>query len=224
MARRNSLGSFADDSEHDTCVAVQLSEPQERVLVELTLGRSISAAATAAGVHRTTVHRWMREDPLFAAAYHGWQSETRSSAQARFLAMSDLAVDNICDALRKGDTRTSLVVVKAMGLLTDVKPGITDVALPLAGIGSFAITGVDKAIDVVAKFLDDFGRGGGERLIIHGGSPLLMWPNMRGQLWREGEGKQVLRGGRTGGWGPQARRGVMPALRLHSHTSPGRDH
>jgi hypothetical protein len=125
MVHRNSVESLAD-SERDTCVAVQLSEAQERVLVELTMGKSISAAATAAGVHRVTVHRWLKNDPLFAAAYHGWQSETRSSAQARFLAMSDLAVDNICDALRKGDVRMSLMVVKAMGLLTAVEPGNTD--------------------------------------------------------------------------------------------------
>ncbi len=126
MAHRNELGGVAPDSKRDTCVAVQLSEAQERVLVELTLGRSICAAATAAGVHRGTVHRWMTDDPLFAAAYHGWQSETRSSAQARFLAMSDLAVDNVCDALRKGDARTSLVVLKGLGLLTAVKPGSAD--------------------------------------------------------------------------------------------------
>ena len=127
MARQKILGDFADDSMCDDCVAVQLSEAQERVLVELTLGKSLSAAAAAAGVHRGTEHRWMTDDPLFAAAYHGWQSETRSSAQARFLAMSDLAVENVCDALRRGDTRTSLVVLKAMGLLANVKPGSTDV-------------------------------------------------------------------------------------------------
>jgi hypothetical protein len=114
-------------AKRETCVAVQLSEAQERVLVELTLGKSISAAASAAGVHRGTVHRWMTDDPLFAGAYHGWQSETRGSAQARFLAMSDVAVENVCDALRKGDTRTSLVVLKGLGLLAAVKPGPTDV-------------------------------------------------------------------------------------------------
>lgn len=108
-------------------MAVQLSEAQERVLVELTFGKSISAAAISAGVHRGTVHRWMTDDPLFAAAYHSWQSEIRSSAQARFLAMSDLAVDNVCDALRRGDVRTSLFVLKATGLLAHIKPGPTDI-------------------------------------------------------------------------------------------------
>jgi hypothetical protein len=127
MAGQRNLAGSARDSRRDDCVAIQLSEAQERVLVELTLGKSICAAATAAGVHRGTVHRWMTDDPLFTAAYHGWQSETRSSAQARFLAMSDLAVDNVCDALRKGDARTSLVVLKALGLLANVKPGSADV-------------------------------------------------------------------------------------------------
>jgi hypothetical protein len=127
MGRQKILGGGGNDSNGDAFVASQLSEAQEHVLVELTLGKSICAAAAAAGVHRSTVHRWIVDDPLFAAAYHGWQSESRSSAQARFMAMSDLAVDNICDALRKGDIRTSLLVVKAMGLLANVEPGSTDV-------------------------------------------------------------------------------------------------
>jgi len=44
-----------------------LTAPQARVALDLAHGATISAAASAAGLHRATVHRWLRT-PQFVEA------------------------------------------------------------------------------------------------------------------------------------------------------------
>jgi len=47
-----------------------LSPTQASVVAALVQGKSVSAAARQAGIHRTTVHNWMRSEPEFKAAVH----------------------------------------------------------------------------------------------------------------------------------------------------------
>ena len=47
-----------------------LSPTQAQIVVALAQGKSVSAAARDAGIHRTTVHLWMRDEPEFKAAVH----------------------------------------------------------------------------------------------------------------------------------------------------------
>jgi len=47
-----------------------LSPTQASVVAALVQGKSVSAAARQAGIHRTTVHNWMRGEPEFKAAVH----------------------------------------------------------------------------------------------------------------------------------------------------------
>lgn len=47
-----------------------LSPTQASIVVALAQGKSVSAAARQTGIHRTTVHNWMRNEPDFKAAVH----------------------------------------------------------------------------------------------------------------------------------------------------------
>jgi hypothetical protein len=103
-----------------------LTDAQRRAIQRLVSGESATAAAASAGVHRQTVHRWLRDDPAFRAAFHGWQVAATEHAKARLLALADAAVTTVANAVTSGDTRTALVILKAQGLLTPPTPGSTD--------------------------------------------------------------------------------------------------
>ena len=45
-----------------------LSPVQAQVIEALAQGQTVSAAAEKAGVHRTTIHHWIRNEPQFKAA------------------------------------------------------------------------------------------------------------------------------------------------------------
>ncbi len=60
------MPSTAQSTQFDTLTPIQV-----QVLNSLVTGRSISAAAREAGVHRTTVHLWTRTLPDFARGSRG---------------------------------------------------------------------------------------------------------------------------------------------------------
>jgi hypothetical protein len=103
-----------------------LSGPQRTAIEWLTAGETAVAAADAAGVSRSTVHRWLRGDPAFQAAYNVWQADLVDTARARLLALADRAVSTVGRALDRGDARTALTILRQQGLLGPAKPGPTD--------------------------------------------------------------------------------------------------
>jgi hypothetical protein len=66
-----------------------LSPSQETVLAVLLAGKSVTDAATAAGVDRTTVHRWLKEDLGFPAAFNRARRELREALTARLMALAE---------------------------------------------------------------------------------------------------------------------------------------
>src|SRR6266571_5076781 len=52
-----------------------LSPVQAQVIEALAQGQTVSAAAEKAGIHRTTIHNWIRNQPQFKAAVQTAQSE-----------------------------------------------------------------------------------------------------------------------------------------------------
>jgi hypothetical protein len=104
----------------------KLTPVQQTALARLAEGNSISEAARSIGIDRRSVHRWLREDADFAAAYNAWQQELLDSGRARVLAMSDLALTTIRNAIEKGDSRTALRVADKIGLLTPARIHSTD--------------------------------------------------------------------------------------------------
>ena len=101
--------------------------PEQRTAIEwMTAGETALAAATAAGVNRTTVYRWMKSDPQFQAAYNAWQNDVLATAKARLVAATDVAVTAVVNGMARGDAKTALTLLKQLGLLRPSRPGHTD--------------------------------------------------------------------------------------------------
>ena len=105
---------------------VALTVLQEQALQQLAAGTSIKETARVVGVGRRTVHRWLKEDANFAAAYNAWRRETVDSGRARVLAMTDLALDTVQNAMLQGNARIAVQVAKATGALDAPRPGPSD--------------------------------------------------------------------------------------------------
>jgi DNA-binding LacI/PurR family transcriptional regulator len=86
------------------------------------MGATVSAAAEAAGVSRETVHRWLRNDWQFRASLNRARRELQESVNARLLACSHKAADNIAQAIESGDVRLSLVILRGLGALSGNPP------------------------------------------------------------------------------------------------------
>ena len=104
----------------------ELRSPQQVALTAIKGGASFAEAAQAAGVGRASVYRWLQTDPRFRARYNAWQSEIVQSARARMLALSDLAVGVIEDALEHKDEKVAVKVLTHMGIARMPRPGATD--------------------------------------------------------------------------------------------------
>jgi hypothetical protein len=114
--------NLADPTE----IVLRLSPRQQVALHRLFDGATIRDAAEAAGVDRRSVHRWIREDYNFCAAYNDWRRELLSSGRARALTMSDLALNTVKAAMEKGDGRLALRMAEKIGLLESGKIGSAD--------------------------------------------------------------------------------------------------
>src|SRR5579872_1365044 len=95
-------------------VAAALTPAQRIAIERLSVGETVVDAARAAGVTRMTLHRWLKQDAEFVAAYNAWQEETLASARGRLLALADTAVTTVANAMRNGDARAAMAVLKAM--------------------------------------------------------------------------------------------------------------
>lgn len=105
-----------------------LSLSQCRALENLMSGHSMSAAAQGAGVGRTTLYRWLKEDPAFRAAHNAWQKDTVAAARSSILALTEPAIRAVAAALESGDAKTGLKLLSSLGMLTPPTPGSTELA------------------------------------------------------------------------------------------------
>lgn len=96
-----------------------LSPTQEKALVALLAGQTVTAAAKAAEVDRTTIYRWLHDSyrPDFRLALQRGRQELRQAAEARLMAMADKAADCLEGALTLGDAKAALALLKGLGLL-----------------------------------------------------------------------------------------------------------
>src|SRR5262245_45523135 len=91
-------------------------EPRQvLVLEQLLAGASITRAAQAAGVDRTSVHRWLREDWSFQAAYNAARRDLMREIETRLVRLAEGAVQAVERAVRQGDVRAALAVLKGLG-------------------------------------------------------------------------------------------------------------
>ena len=91
-----------------------LSETQVRALTVIVRGGSLMEAAAAAGVDRTTLYRWRKEDAQFIAALNAWRHEQQLHAKDRLLGLATAATDAVAGTLAGGDGRLGLRVLKEL--------------------------------------------------------------------------------------------------------------
>jgi len=94
-----------------------LTAPQESALAELLAGRSVTEAAAAASVARQTVHTWLRDDYTFQAAYNRGRKELADAHAARLHALTAVALDTVETAMKEGDVKAALTVLRGVGML-----------------------------------------------------------------------------------------------------------
>lgn len=82
-----------------------LSSAQDIALSALLAGQTVTAAAERAGVGRETLHRWLRKDKAFGAAYDDGKAELRDMARVELHALVSDAVARL-RAIVKNPTPT----------------------------------------------------------------------------------------------------------------------
>ncbi|MDB5175080.1 MAG: Helix-turn-helix of insertion element transposase [Phycisphaerales bacterium] len=98
--------------------------PQQRVAITtLASGESFVAAARAAGVSGPTLYRWRKHDPAFVAALNAWRNQAQDAVRDRLLAMADQAAMTIFGAMRKGDAKMAMTLLKGLGSLSPATRG-----------------------------------------------------------------------------------------------------
>ena len=111
----------------------KLTAQQAGVLERLLAGDTVTAAAKAGKVDRSTVHRWLREDPEFQAAYNQRRRELQEAYAARMLSLADHAIASVEHAITNGDVRASMKLLDGLGLLSPPEIGPEEVeAIQLA--------------------------------------------------------------------------------------------
>jgi DNA-binding phage protein len=96
-----------------------LSPAQEKAVAALLAGQTVTAAAKAAEVDRTTVYRWLRDpyDPTFRVSLDRGRRELRQAMEARLLTLASKAADCLEGVLEEGDGKAALALLKGLGLL-----------------------------------------------------------------------------------------------------------
>ena len=102
----------------------RLKPRQQAVLERLLAGETVTAAARAAKVDRSTVHRWLKEDYTFGAAYNQGRRELQEAAHCRLLSMAERAIQTVVEAIEGGDVRTAVKVLEGLGFLSGEPPAL----------------------------------------------------------------------------------------------------
>jgi transposase len=85
----------------------ELSSRQQRAIAALLTSKSMSEAATSAGVGERTLYRWLAEDEAFRAGLARAESELLDTATRRLLALQGQAIETL-EHLQTGE-RSGLV-------------------------------------------------------------------------------------------------------------------
>ena len=82
----------------------------------------MTQAASAAGVGRSTLHRWFCDDLEFVAAVNRGKRDLHEAMQARLLAMTEKAVDSLEISIENGNEKSAWMLLKGVGLLSGEPP------------------------------------------------------------------------------------------------------
>ncbi len=99
--------------------AKELSTPQIAALDALLAGSSAAdAAAAAAGVDRRTLYNWLRKNFIFQAALNRGRRELRRAVVQRLERLANNATECVDKAVREGNLKAALEIVKRLDLFS----------------------------------------------------------------------------------------------------------
>ncbi len=110
-------------SRNDTPIG-GLSAKQARALDQLVTGATVTKAAQAAGVGRSTLHRWLREDWNFQAVHNAARRDLQQEVESRLLSPAHAACEAVATAIEEGDARVALAILRGRWLLRAYCPGV----------------------------------------------------------------------------------------------------
>lgn len=110
--------------QNSTLGGESLSAQQLQALDALLKGETVSKAAGDAGVDRSTVHRWLREDYHFLAEFNRGRRELQQALLTRLLRLAEDATASVEKAVKAGDARSSVALLRGLGLLSGEAPCI----------------------------------------------------------------------------------------------------
>jgi hypothetical protein len=102
--------------------ALPISSVQRECLEFMQGGGSVTDAARFAGVGRSTVYRWMKNDSVFVAAMNEWQNEAEKNARSRLVAMTNRATMAVEMALSRDNPYIAMQLLRGLGVLRKSEP------------------------------------------------------------------------------------------------------
>jgi AcrR family transcriptional regulator len=104
-------------SDSDTISNANLSPAQAQVIAALAQGRTVTDAARDAGIHRTTIHHWFRNEPLFKTAFQEAQREYSETMHDGMRELATRAVETLRNLLDNPDTPPAVRLRTALAIL-----------------------------------------------------------------------------------------------------------
>jgi uncharacterized protein (UPF0147 family) len=95
----------------------ELSPVQAKVVLALTQGNATTQAAQSAGVHRSTVYEWLRNDPGFAAALRQSRREYVQTLRDQMKELSAIALSTLRSLLEDPNTPAAVRLRAALAVL-----------------------------------------------------------------------------------------------------------
>jgi hypothetical protein len=107
----------------------EIPPAQIAALDALLSGKTATDAAAAAGVSRTTLYTWLGKDFRFQAALNRGRRDLRQAVACRADQLAAEAAECVVQAVRKGDVRAALEILKRANIFAASRIGSGDEAV-----------------------------------------------------------------------------------------------
>jgi hypothetical protein len=107
-----------NSSDSDTISTLPILSPaQAQVVTALAQGRSVTAAALEAGIHRSTIHHWYRHEPAFETAVEQARAEYAATLNDSMRDLAARALETLRNLLEDPQTPPAIRLKAALAVL-----------------------------------------------------------------------------------------------------------
>jgi SEC-C motif len=106
-----------NSSDSDTISNTNLSPVQAQVVAALAQGRTVTAVALEAGLHRATIHNWLRHQPAFTTAVEQARSEYVAALSDGIRDLAARALETLRQLLDDPQTPPAVRLKTALAIL-----------------------------------------------------------------------------------------------------------